>query len=200
MKADQAIKALVEGNKRFVDAKANDGELSTQIGEVNTKSQSPFAIILGCSDSRAPLELIFNCGVGDLFVVRVAGNIASASQIGSIEFACQHFNTELVVVLGHTHCGAVEATLNSLHSGAQNISNNIADIVNIITPAVSGVVNGSSDDRDHLLRQATHANVQQSVDNLSLNSSVIRELISNNKLKIIGAVYSIESGDVQFLD
>jgi len=201
MKAEQALQKLIEGNQRFVSATSNGGEIITKACRGDSSSQSPFAVILGCSDSRVPAELVFYRGLGDLFVIRVAGNIVAPSQIGSVEFACQKFGTELVVVLGHTNCGAINATVDALLSGSDTMSNNLAAIVDSVTPAVHQIVSDNAhSDHQQLLQDATHANIRQSVQGLQLHSRIIRDLVKNNKLTIIGAEYSIETGIVDFLD
>lgn len=201
MKATQALEKLIEGNERFVTATSGGGEIISQVTLGDTTTQNPFAIILGCSDSRVPAELVFHVGLGDLFVIRVAGNIVAPSQIGSIEFACQQFGTELVVVLGHTHCGAIKATVDALLGDPDSMSSNLAAIVDRVTPAVHEIVNDNiHTDHDHLLHIASHANIRQSVKGLQLRSRIIRDLIKHDNLKIVGAEYSIETGVVSFLD
>jgi len=161
--------------------------------------ESLFAIILGCSDSRVPAELVFNCGLGELFVIRVAGNVATPTQIGSVEFACQHFGAELVVVLGHTHCGAVSATVDCLAATPDDLSPNVAAIVDCVTPAVQPIVEDSNDmDREELLLKSMRANVAKSVSDLQVNSEILPELIKQGNLKIVGADYSLETGEVTF--
>ena len=201
MNAEQALKKLIDGNKRYVEATAGEGEIATNVGGANIETQKPFAVILGCADSRVPAEIIFNCGVGDLFVVRVAGNTIAPSQIGSIELGCQYFGAELVVVLGHTGCGAVEVTIESLLEGTPRESSNIEAIVDRVSPAVQELVNQNNyRDRDHLSEIAIHANVRQSVQGLTQQSEILSNLVAQSKLKIVGAEYSIETGIVHFLD
>lgn len=200
MNSDQALEALIDGNKTFVKAMSTGGNLYTKVesGEA-LKQQKPFAIILGCSDSRVPAELVFDQGLGDLFVIRVAGNIVAPSQIGSVEFACQQFGTQLVVVLGHSHCGAIQATVDALLGDADEISPNIAAIVDRVTPAVHPIVSGhEGEDRDDLMQKSMRANVEQSVRMLQLRSRILRGLIRSGELKIVGAEYSIETGVVEF--
>ncbi len=200
--SELALQKLIEGNKQFVAATAGAevAEIKTTLKRASIQEgQKPFAIILGCSDSRVPAELVFNCGLGDLFVIRVAGNIVAPSQIGSIEFACQQFNVQLVVVLGHSHCGAINATVQALTEDHDAISPNIASIVDRVTPAVLPVVNAHKDcGHAELIHRAMRANVEQSVNGLKLRSRQLRQLVRNNKLKIVGAEYSIETGEVEF--
>lgn len=202
MQADQALNKLKAGNKLFVEATSQNGELVTKIRRSDMQlKQRPFSIIIGCSDSRVPAELIFCQGMGDLFVIRVAGNVVAPSQIGSVEFACQQFATELVVVLGHQNCGAISATVDSLLGDPDALSPNLAAIVERVTPAVHCIVTGhSGEEREELLHNAMRANVKQSVNSLQMRSQIIRRLIARGKLKIIGAEYSLESGVVSFYD
>jgi len=200
MNSQDALKKLIEGNQRYVEQINNNKDLVLEINQSQMASpQKPFAIIVGCSDSRVPAELVFHQGVGDLFIVRVAGNIVTPSQIGSIEFACQKFGAELVVVLGHSQCGAVSATIDVLLGGAGELSPNLKSIVDSVTPAVQPIVKSAdSSDQQQLLNDATHANIEQSVSELQLRSQVLRDLTSQQKLKIIGAHYEIETGIVEF--
>jgi len=200
MNADKALQTLIEGNQRYIAGTSDDAELTitTRRQSVNA-GQSPFAVILGCSDSRVPVELVFNQGLGDLFVIRVAGNIAAPSQIGSVEYACQHLGTRLVVVLGHSHCGAINATVDSLLGELDELSPNIASIVDHVSPAVHPVVmHKQYTDKDELINQAMRANVEQSVSGLQMRSPILRDMVNKNKIKIIGAEYSIETGVVDF--
>lgn len=200
MDSNTALSKLIEGNRRYVDRTSNNKDLVLTISnEQMSNAQKPFAIILGCSDSRVPAELVFHRGVGDLFVIRVAGNIVAPSQIGSIEFACQQFGTELVVVLGHSKCGAISATVDALLGDPDDISPNIATIVDRVTPAVHPLVeSGEYPNQDELLNQATRANIDQSVSALKLRSKILRGLVRKDKLKIVGAQYDISSGVVEF--
>ncbi len=200
MNADKALQTLIDGNQRYIAGTSDDAELTitTRRQSINA-GQSPFAVILGCSDSRVPVELVFNQGLGDLFVIRVAGNIAAPSQIGSVEYACQHLGTRLVVVLGHSHCGAINATVDSLLGELDELSPNIASIVDHVSPAVHPVVmHKQYTDKDELVHQAMRANVEQSVSGLQMRSPILRDMVNRNKIKIIGAEYSIETGVVDF--
>ncbi|MFT5571797.1 MAG: carbonic anhydrase [Cryomorphaceae bacterium] len=200
MNADLALKKLIAGNKRFVEATAAGAELTMTIRRMGVnEGQNPFAIILGCSDSRVPAELVFHRGLGDLFVIRVAGNVVAPSQIGSVEFACQYFGTELVVVLGHSHCGAINVTVDALLGDPDAISPNIASIVDRVTPAVMPIVTKNDYvDQEDLIHQAMKANIEQSVIGLQMRSRTLRSFVKKGKLKIIGAEYSIETGEVEF--
>jgi carbonic anhydrase len=196
----EALERLRAGNARFV---AN--EPSREFSDVErarlASGQEPFAVILGCSDSRVPTEVVFDQGLGDLFVIRVAGNIVAPSQVGSIEFATQKFATRLVVVLGHTHCGAVEATIDELQQPAEKQSRNIAAIVGRIQPSVMDLLErGDVTDRDDLMRRAVRENVRYSTNALRHGSEIIEELIVKGELLIVGAEYSLDTGVVEFFD
>ena len=163
--------------------------------------QEPFAIILGCSDSRVPAELVFDQGFGDLFVIRVAGNIVAPSQVGSVEFAASRFGTRLVVVMGHSQCGAVVATLDELLGQSANHSRNLRSIVERVRPAVETVLGSRrGDDRDALLHESVRANVRASADHLRHGSEILEQLIQSDGLIVVGAEYSLETGVVDFFD
>jgi len=200
--AEDALKRLQDGNRRFV---ANESTAATLLDPARRAAliagQEPFAIILGCSDSRVPAELIFDQGLGDLFVIRVAGNIVAPSQVGSVEFAASRFGTKLVVVLGHTQCGAVIATYEALTSQAQAATSNLRSIVERVRPAVETVLAaGGEQDADAIIRQATRANVRAAVDHLKHGSALLERLVQTAGLRIVGAEYSLESGLVEFFD
>lgn len=200
--AQEALERLREGNRRFVSGVRSVDTLmsQTQRNEL-VAGQNPFAVILGCSDSRVPVEIIFDQGLGDLFVIRVAGNIVAASQIGSVEFAAEHFGTRLVVVLGHTRCGAVQATLEELQRPTENQSRNLRSIVDRIRPAVEGLLATElRDDPEVLARQAVRANVRVSADSLRHGSEVLEQLIQKQGLVVVGGEYSLETGAVDFFD
>ena len=200
--ARDALDRLQAGNLRFV-SNVRSGQAPTTPPRLDELAsvQEPFAIILGCSDSRVPAEIVFDQGLGDLFVIRVAGNIVAASQIGSIEFAAARFSTRLVVVLGHSQCGAVQATLEELQQPSQNQSKNLRFIVDQIRPAVEpllAVEHGAG--RDGLLRAAVRANICASVNHLRHGSEVLEDLIAQEGLFIAGAEYSLDTGVVDFFD
>ncbi len=200
--AFKALDRLKQGNERFVT-----GEGVREIGVDHAQrmaqvvDQNPFAIVLGCSDSRVPAELVFDQGVGDLFVIRVAGNIVMPSQIGSVEFAAEKFGTKLVVVLGHSHCGAILATLEELEQPTASRSPNLRRIVDAIRPSVEDLFQASQGDhREDLVQAAVRANIQTSVDQLRHGSEILENLIREERLQIVGADYSLETGIVEFLD
>lgn len=198
LRSHEGITRLREGNERFVRGESRHAGRTTP--EDLSHGQSPFAIVLACSDSRVPVEMVFDQGFGDLFVIRVAGNIVAPSQIGSVEFAATQFGTKLVVVLGHSNCGAIQATLDELSLDTKHRSPNLRAIVDRVRPAVepvlasfNGEVNAES------MKQATEANVRASVERLRHGSLVLEQLIDDGELTVVGANYSIASGSVEFL-
>lgn len=198
--ADDCLQRLREGNARFV-AGTQKTVLGWHPGIV--EGQRPFAVILGCSDSRAPAELVFDQGLGDLFVIRVAGNVVAPSGIGSVEFAVSKFGTQLVVVMGHTRCGAVGATIEALERGDTPESKNIRSITDRIAPHIQGLVRMAKQgntERDLLMREAVRANILASVDQLRHGSSMLEQFVSSGKLVIVGAEYELESGQVDFFE
>jgi len=200
--ARDALQRLREGNRRFVDNLRGDDRVIThaRLRELSA-GQEPFAAILGCSDSRVPVEIVFDQGLGDLFVIRVAGNVVAPSQIGSVEFAAEQFCTRLVVVLGHSQCGAVHATLEQLLQPQQNKSRNLRSIVDRVRPSVEGLLDTELRyDRDALVRQAVRANIRASANQLRHGSALIEQLVQTDGLMIVGAEYSLETGLVDFFD
>jgi carbonic anhydrase len=199
--AADALARLREGNRRFVDGQPTTPPLSSFERRALVTDQAPFAIILGCSDSRVPAELVFDQGFGDLFVIRVAGNIVAPSQVGSVEFAASKFGTKLVVVMGHSGCGAITAAVEELLDGATTQSRNLRSIVDRVRPSVQSVIAGWRDvDRTTLIREAVRANVRASVDHLRHGSELLETLIHNDGLVIVGAKYSLDTGIVTFLE
>ncbi len=194
-----ALNRLRNGNRRFAANQLSHGEDAESLREELTHGQEPFAIILGCSDSRVPAEIIFDQGLGDLFVIRVAGNIVAPSQIGSVEFAATKFGTRLVVVLGHSRCGAIEETVNQLQSPGEENSRNIGAIVDFVRPSVTAVMD-SSLNRDELIARAVRENVRASAEQMRHGSEIIETLERDDGLVIVGAEYSLESGLVEFFD
>src|SRR5580700_1322539 len=194
--AHEALTLLREGNARFAsDAGSGDSETGHRRRLELAEEQFPFAIILGCSDSRVPAEIVFDQGLGDLFVIRVAGNIVAPSQIGSVEFAAARFGTSLVVVLGHSGCGAIQATLDALREPGAVESHNVGSIVDRIRPSVEGLMRTElRHDLDALSRQAVRSNVSVSVDHLRHGSALLEQLSSEGGLMIVGAEYSLETG------
>ena len=199
--AVDALERLREGNARFASNIGNSGPLLSHSQRAALASgQQPFAIILGCSDSRVPAEIVFDQGLGDLFVIRVAGNIVAPSQIGSVEFAAARYQTRLVVVLGHSQCGAIIATLEELQRPTENQSRNLAAIVDRVRPSVEALLTTElKHDIQALVTQGVRANIRASVDHLRHGSQVLEQLIQNEGLQVVGAEYSLESGRVEFL-
>jgi carbonic anhydrase len=200
--ASDALERLRDGNRRFVAGEHTIDELASGIRRKAVVSgQRPIATILGCSDSRVPVEVVFDQGFGDLFVIRVAGNIVAPSQVGSVEFAAERLGTRLVVVLGHTSCGAVTATLEDLQRPASNQSWNMNSIVSRIRPSVEGLLATElRHDHERLIGQAVRANVRASVNQLRHGSDVLELLIRRDGLRVVGAEYSLETGVVDFFD
>jgi len=198
--ATEALDRLRDGNGRFVSERQRKRRPGSSRRTELVEGQAPFAIILGCSDSRVPAEIVFDQGLGDLFVIRVAGNVVAPSQIGSVEFAAERFGTRLVVVLGHSMCGAVLATLEELDRPTEMRSPNLRSIVDRIRPAVEGLLEvGLGGDWDALLHHAVRANIRASVDHLRHGSAILERLIEREGLLVVGAEYSLESGVVDFL-
>jgi carbonic anhydrase len=198
----EALERLREGNRRFVSGMRRNATLTNQTRRSELAAgQEPFAIILGCSDSRVPAEIVFDQGLGDLFVIRVAGNIVASSQIGSVEFAAERFSTPLVVVLGHSRCGAALATLEELMRPKENQSRNLRSIVDRVRPSVEALLATElRHDADALVRQAVRANVRVSANHLRHGSEVLEQLIEKEQLVVVGAEYSLETGIVDFFD
>ena len=200
--AHEALERLREGNRRFVAGVRGADVLTSQARRIEVAAgQEPFAIILGCSDSRVPAELVFDQGLGDLLVIRIAGNIVAASQIGSVEFAAARYGTPLVVVLGHSQCGAILATLEELMGPTTTQSRNLRSIVDRVRPSVEALLATElRHNPEALVRQAVRANVRASVNQLRHGSDVIEQLEQRDGLLIVGAEYSLETGIVDFFD
>lgn len=200
--ADSALQRLKEGNRRFLSGQSSiqSATFPDRRREL-TSGQSPFAIVLGCSDSRVPAELVFDQGIGDLFVIRVAGNIVAPSQLASIEFAVEQFGTELLIVLGHSRCGAIRATLDYLSLPAGTRPANPGPIVDHIRPNIQGLLDSSlRDDPEKLLSQSVRSNILACVDELREGSEVLKRQIEQNRLKVAGAEYALETGEVEFIN
>lgn len=200
--AREALDRLREGNRRFIDAERSSEALVSPRRRLELASgQEPFAAILGCSDSRVPVEIVFDQGLGDLFVIRVAGNIVAPSQIGSVEFVAERFRTRLVVVLGHSRCGVIQATLEQLQDPKVGGSRNVDSIVNRVRPSLEGLMETSLRyDADALVHHAVRANVRASAAHLRHGSQIIEQLIRTDGLLVVGAEYSLETGVVDFFD
>ena len=200
--ASEALERLLEGNRRFVSDVRRSAALVTQTRRSElSEGEEPFAIILGCSDSRVPAEIVFDQGLGDLFVIRVAGNIVASSQIGSVEFAAERFGTPLVVVLGHSRCGAVLATLEELMRPREKQSRNLRSIVDRIRPSVEGLLATElRHDSEALVQHAVRANIRASANQVRHGSDVLQDLIQKERILVVGAEYSLETGCVDFFD
>ena len=200
--ADEALEKLKQGNQRFVMGVRSVDTIVKQLQRASfVDYQAPFAIILGCSDSRVPAELVFDQGLGDLFVIRVAGNIVAPSQIGSVEFAAEQFGTPLVVVLGHSMCGAVKATISDMEQPSNKQSSNVLSIVNRIRPIVEPLFGTElRNDPEKLLEAAIRANILAATNHLRHGSETLEQLIQKNKIAIVGAEYSLETGEVVFFE
>jgi len=202
-----ALQELRAGNRRFVSELGLESESglearAARIGRQQLpREQEPMAIVLGCSDARVPAEIIFDQGLGDLFVIRVAGNIVAPSQVGSVEFAASAFGTRLVVVLGHSNCGAVHATLEQLSRPVRDQSRNLRSIVDRIRPAVEGLLERvPPHDARTLEQHAVRANIRMSSAQLRYGSELLEQLIETDGLVVVGAEYSLETGVVDFFD
>jgi carbonic anhydrase len=200
--AQEALERLRDGNRRFVaEIRSRDTLMSQARRNELAIRQEPFAIILGCSDSRVPAEIVFDQGLGDLFVIRVAGNIVASSQVGSVEFAAARYATRLVVVLGHSQCGAILATLEELQQPTEDQSRNLRSIVDRVRPSVEGLLETDlRHDPDALVRVAVRANIRASANHLRHGSEILEQLIQKNGLVVVGAEYSLETGIVEFFD
>ncbi|TXJ02726.1 MAG: carbonic anhydrase [Acinetobacter sp.] len=200
--AQEALERLKVGNARFVKGElAQQNQLTHQERAALAGEQNPFAIVLGCSDSRVPAEMVFDQGLGDLFVIRVAGNVVAPSQVGSVEFAAERYDCAVVVVLGHSHCGAIQATIDTLMHPEQPPSANLMSIVNRVRPSVEMLM--QTELKSDLKKLSTHAvrsNVFSSVNQLRHGSAVLESLIEKGKLIVVGAEYSLETGQVTFFD
>jgi len=210
--AQEALDRLKKGNQRFVSGETTlPKQLTHQERAEMAEDQNPFAIILGCSDSRVPAEMVFDQGLGDLFVIRVAGNVVAPSQVGSVEFAAERYDCAVVVVLGHSHCGAIQATIDTLMTIQATIdtlmnpecppSNNLMSIVNRVRPSVETLMQTElKHDLKKLSNHAVRSNVFASVNQLRHGSAVLEQLIAKGKMIVVGAEYSLETGEVIFFD
>jgi len=202
MDAVEALHKLKQGNARFINNVRGAEPILSQVRKADfVHGQNPFAVLLGCSDSRVPGEIIFDQGLGDLFVIRVAGNVVAPSQIGSVEFAVERFKTPLVVVLGHTFCGGVGATLDVLQNRAAPGSRGLMSIVDRIRPAVEPLLQTDlAKQPDALMRAAIRANVLASCNQLRHGSEIIERMVAERGLAVVGGVYDLATGEVEFFD
>ena len=203
LSASDALGRLIEGNRRFVSNVRSIESMMSQARRAElVKTQAPFAIVLGCSDSRSPAETVFDQGLGDLFVIRVAGNIVASSQVGSVEFAAERYGVRLVVVMGHTLCGAIDATIDALSGETSTTTRGLMSIIDRVRPSVAALMETDlSDDREALARASIRANVRTSVDHLRHGSPLLEALIEQPQgLRVVGAEYDIASGVVDFFE
>jgi carbonic anhydrase len=200
--AEEALRRLREGNLRFVqDVRKGEALASHARRHSLLADQAPFAIVLGCSDSRVPAEIVFDQGLGDLFVIRVAGNVVAPSQIGSVEFAVERYGVQLVVVMGHSRCGAILATLEELARPREEQSRNLRDILDRVRPAVESFLDTDlRHDHDALVRGSVRANVRIGASHLRHGSALLERLVEEKSLLIVGAEYSLDTGVVEFFD
>lgn len=197
----EALARLKAGNERFAsNTRAAPALTSHQRRDELLDGQSPFAIILSCADSRVPSEIVFDCGLGDLFVVRVAGNIVAPSIVGSVEYAAATFGTELVVVMGHSRCGAVGVTVDALRSGEPAMSDNVRSIVDRIAPFVRDLASDKARARDQAVAEAVRANARASASQLRHGSRILEERLAAGRLLVASAEYALETGCVEFFE
>lgn len=196
--ANSVLDTLIAGNTRFKEGLSSPKPWQSANDYAH---QNPIAIILGCSDSRVPVEIVFDQGPGDLFVIRVAGNIVAPSQIGSVEFAALQFQVPLVVVMGHTRCGAIDATLHHMQNHEDHATDNLKSIVDRIAPSMTSLVEADTlTDQKALAHQCMRANVRASVNQLKRGSSALEGLVESSQLQICGAYYDLDSGRVHFFE
>ncbi len=199
--ANDALERLRQGNARFVRNEHRVEYVGSERRTELAKRQEPFAIILGCSDSRVPAEIVFDQGLGDLFVIRIAGNVVAPSGVGSVEFAAERFGTRLVVVLGHSQCGAILATVEELRRPSESQSRSLRSIVDRVRPSVESLLATElRHDATALVAEAVRANIRASVSQLRHASEVLEQLIARDGLRVVGAEYSLETGTVDFFD
>ena len=200
--AIEALRILQDGNRRFVAGLGGVALATNQARRAQLiMGQTPFAVLLGCADSRVPAELVFDQGLGELFVIRVAGNIVAPSQIGSVEFAVERFSTRLVVVLGHSGCGAISATLEELQLPARGRSPNLRAVVDRIRPSVEPLLETElAHDPERLKKMAVRANIRNAANHLRHGSPILEHWIEHEGLLVVGAEYSLETGMVEFFD
>ncbi|NCW64065.1 MAG: carbonic anhydrase [Betaproteobacteria bacterium] len=194
MTPQQAIEILQQGNERFVNNVKRQHDMLSVRDELKDK-QHPFASILSCSDSRTTVELIFDQNLGDIFSVRLAGNVASTLAIGSLEFSTEYLGSKLVVVMGHSNCGAVKAACDHFKGG------NIGEIINMIDPAVSLETTVSSDrnsSNTSFVDKVCWHNVHEQINNIKQHSKIINQMVIDNQIALVGAVYDLASGSVLF--
>jgi len=188
----KALTYLKEGNQRFVDNKKLGRDLLNQVVETST-GQYPFAVILGCIDSRVPIEIVFDQGVGDVFSTRVAGSVINEDVLGSLEYSCKVAGSKVIIVLGHSKCGAVTAACKDVELG------NITALLSKIKPAVDQIKSTSdSIVNDDFVDKVIHENTKHSIDRIRKESPILAEMEANNEIEIVGAYYDVNTGVVEF--
>lgn len=192
--ADVALQELLAGNQRYVANRSTHPHQTAGHRQELRQRQEPFAVILGCADSRVPPEIVFDQGLGDLFVVRVAGNVVDEAVLGSLEYAAEYLRTPLLVVLGHQACGAVQTTLGALAAGESGVGH-MRFLVDVIQPAVAE----ARFQRGDLLENAVRVNVQRMVKHLRMAGPILSAQVRDRKLQIVGAYYDLASGQVEIL-
>jgi len=190
--ADSALEMLIKGNKRFVENQKINRELNTQVSQTSA-GQFPFAVVLSCIDSRVPAEIVFDQGIGDIFSARVAGNVINADVLGSIEYGCKVAGSKVVVVMGHTKCGAVTAACARVELG------NITELLSKITPSVDKIHPGKTDLTGEEVEEVSIENIKHSIEAMRKQSPILAEMEKSGEIKIVGANYSVQTGKVQFL-
>lgn len=197
--AEEAKQLLVEGNQRYVTGKVLNDDLSSSKREDLVKNgQHPFATILTCSDSRVSPEILFDQGLGDVFIIRTAGNVVEPVDIGSIEYGVEHLHTPVLVVMGHSNCGAVKATVEAVEKG-DKMEGNIGAILTKIKPSVDKV-KAAGASGDDLFKNAENENIKAVIAEIEAKSPVVKELVEQGKLKILGAKYHLDTGQVEWLE
>ena len=191
-----ALEMLKEGNQRFIEKRMQDRDLHVQV-QGTTGGQYPFAVVLGCIDSRVPVEVVFDQGIGDIFTARVAGNFVNEDILGSIEYGCKVAGSKLVVVLGHTSCGAIKGACDDVRLG------NVTALISKLKPSVKAVytpegIDRSSDNKDFVNR-VVHKNVEMTIENMKKDSPVLNEMLENGEIDIVGGVYDLKTGKVNFM-
>lgn len=199
-KGRQALEKMMEGNKRFVQGVRTIDHLPTpsKLKELSINGQKPFCIILGCADSRVPSEMVFDMGLGDLFVLRVAGNVISRSLLASIEFAATNFGTPLLMVMGHSKCGAIKATIDSVKHNTSAPSQNLQDLIDLIKPSVQKNLHQHGSDEEKILDVCTRDNVLNTIQSIYQQSEIIQSLVNEKKLLMVGSVFDLDTGKVSF--
>ena len=193
----EALDILIEGNQRFINNYQSDKDFQSLV-QITKDKQHPFASILGCSDSRAPTELLFDQALGDVFSVRLAGNIASDKAIGSLEFSSKYLGSKLIVVMGHTSCGAVKAACDDFKDG------HIGEIINLIKPSIRHEKTIAASERNSknpaFVEKVNELNVRHQIETIIRQSDIVDEMIESKQIAIVGAIYDLANGQVRFLE